>query len=230
MNFGFSWWREQDHYYNGVLGWPAISLGLASTDPAINAFTASSMGDSNTADIKEAQELYAVLVGRINAVTGSYTYDQKTNSYGEGQIGAYNLDEVQKSYGLFFQDSYRLRPNLTLNYGLRWDAIYPDQDVTHAYHSALDAAIWGPSGIGNLFNPGSLKGTNNPMITQQRACEAAVHSSASFCGIWAAQATAADRYCAGASRYERSPSRNSISGTKPRTLAHSISRASVSIL
>jgi hypothetical protein len=169
MNFGFSWWREQDHYYNGVLGWPAISLGLASTDPAINAFTASSMGDSNTADIKEAQELYAVLVGRINGVTGSYTYDQKTNSYGEGQIGAYNLDEVQKSYGLFFQDSYRLRPNLTLNYGLRWDAIYPDQDVTHAYHSALDAAIWGPSGVGNIFAPGSLKGTNTPMITQSSA-------------------------------------------------------------
>lgn len=169
MNFGFSWWREQDHYYNGVLGWPAISLGLTATDPASNAFTAGTMGDTNTADIKEAQELYAVLVGRINAVTGSYTYNQKTNSYGEGQIGAYNLDEVQKSYGLFFQDSYRLRPNLTLNYGLRWDAIYPDQDVTHAYHSALDAAIWGPSGVGNLFHPGSLNGTNNPMITQSSA-------------------------------------------------------------
>ena len=169
MNFGFSWWREQDHYYNGVLGWPAISLGLSGTDPAINAFTAASLGDTNSTDIAEAQELYAVLVGRINGVTGSYTYNQKTNQYGEGQIGAYNLDEVQKAYGLFFQDSYRLRPNLTLNYGLRWDAIYPDKDVTNAYHSALDAAIWGPSGIGNLFNPGSLKGTNDPIITQTSA-------------------------------------------------------------
>jgi hypothetical protein len=169
MNFGFSWWREQDHYYNGVLGWPAISLGLTATDPASNAFSGSSMPGASTADISGAQELYAVLVGRINAVTGNYTYNQKTNSYGEGQIGAYNLDEVQKSYGLFFQDSYRFRPNLTLNYGLRWDAIYPDQDVTNAYHSALDPAIWGPSGIGNIFNPGSLKGTDNPMITQSSA-------------------------------------------------------------
>jgi hypothetical protein len=169
INFGFSWWHEQDHYYNGVLGWPAISLGLAATDPASNAFSGSSMPGSSSSDIAEAQELYAVLVGRINGTTGSYTYNQKTNSYGEGHIGAYNLDEVQKAYGVFFQDSYRLKPNLTLNYGLRWDAIYPDSDVTHAYHSALDPAIWGPSGVGNIFAPGSLKGTNNPMITQSSA-------------------------------------------------------------
>ena len=27
LNFGFSWWREQNHYYNGVLGYPGIQLG-----------------------------------------------------------------------------------------------------------------------------------------------------------------------------------------------------------
>jgi len=179
MNFGFSWWREQDHYYNGVLGWPAISLGLTSTDPAVNAFTNGTMPGASSNDLLEAQELYAVLVGRVgctyssvcgsSGIGGSYFYDQKKNAYCEGCIGAYNLDEVQKSYGLFFQDSYRVKPNLTLNYGLRWDAIYPDSDVTKAYHSALDPAIWGPSGVGNIFNPGSLKGTNDPMITQSSA-------------------------------------------------------------
>jgi hypothetical protein len=169
MNFGFSWWREQDHYYNGVLGWPAINLGLSGSDPASNAFSTSSMPGATQSDVTEAQDLYAVLVGRISGINGSYTYYQKTNSYAEGKIGAYNLDEVQKAYGLFFQDSYRVKPNLTLNYGLRWDAIYPDSDVTNAYHSALDPAMWGPSGNGNLFNPGSLKGTNNPMLTQSSA-------------------------------------------------------------
>ncbi len=34
-----------------------------------------------------------------------------------------------KSFGLFFQDSYRIRPRLTLNYGLRYDVTYPIKDA-----------------------------------------------------------------------------------------------------
>ncbi|MGO9084664.1 MAG: carboxypeptidase regulatory-like domain-containing protein [Terriglobales bacterium] len=171
LSFGFSWWREQNHYYNGVLGFPAINLGLTAQDPAINAFTssASSLPAASGTALGEAQELYAVLAGRVSGIGGSYFYDQKQNAYCEGCIGAYNLDEVQKAWGLFVQDSYRIKPSLTLNYGLRWDFVWPDYDVTNAYHSALNAAIWGPSGPNNLFNPGSLKGTNTPTITQNSA-------------------------------------------------------------
>src|SRR5215469_11524315 len=169
LNFGFSWWREQNHYYNGVLGFPGVNLGLTSQDPAINAFTSSSIPGANGPQLFEAQELYAVLVGRISGVSGSYAYNKKLNAYCEGCVGAYNLDELQKAYGIFVQDSYRIKPTLTLNYGLRLDFTWPDYDLTGAYHSAATDAIWGPSGIGNLFNPGSLKGTNSPLLTQNSA-------------------------------------------------------------
>jgi hypothetical protein len=171
LNFGFSWWREQNHYYNGGLGFPGINFGLANGDPALNAFTNSSGGTVPNAsgnDFAEAQELYAVLVGRISSAGGSYAYSQKTNSYLQ-KIGAYNLDELQKAFGFFVQDSYRIRPTLTLNYGLRWDLTWPDYDLTNAYHSAAPDAIWGPSGIGNIFSPGTLKGTNDPLLTQNSA-------------------------------------------------------------
>jgi hypothetical protein len=166
-NFGFSWWREQNHYYNGDLGYPGISFGLASGDPAINAFTTSSTGtlpNANSTAYAEAQELYAVLVGRISGVSGSYAYNKGTDSYAQ-KIGAYNLDELQKAFGFFVQDSYRIRPSLTLNYGLRWDLTWPDYDLTNAYHSAAPDAIWGPSGNGNIFSPGTLTGTNDPQLT-----------------------------------------------------------------
>jgi carboxypeptidase family protein len=170
LNFGFSWWREQNHYYNGVLGFPTLNLGLSAQDPAANAFTTSTLPNStNTNAVSEAQNIYAALVGRVSGAFGNYSYTKKTNSYCEGCIGAYNLDELQKSFGFFAQDSYRIKPTLTLNYGLRWDFTWPDYDLTGAYHSAAPDAIWGPSGVNNLFHPGSLNGTMNPQITQNSA-------------------------------------------------------------
>jgi len=168
FSFGFSWWREQNHYYNGVLGFPGINLGLANGDPALGAFTNGAGGtlpNASGTDLSEAQELYAVLAGRISSVGGSYAYSQASQSYC-ACIGTYNLDELQKAFGFFAQDSFRIKPTLTLNYGLRWDLTWPDYDLTGAYHSAAPDAVWGPSGINNLFNPGSLKGTMNPMLTQ----------------------------------------------------------------
>jgi hypothetical protein len=53
-----------------------------------------------------------------------------------------------------------LRPDLTINYGLRWDFTGDDHDLTGAYHSADPVGIWGPSGVNNLFKPGTL--TSDP--------------------------------------------------------------------
>jgi hypothetical protein len=175
MSFGFSWYREQDHYWNPPAGFPNYNLGLAAGDPALQAFSSSTMPGASSQSIGEAGQLYAVLTGRIGsgsgsggsgsgAVNGSFAYDPKTGNY-KNSIGAYTLDELSKAWGLFFEDSWRATPSLTLNYGLRWDFTGDNHDLTGAYHNVDPASIYGPSGIGNLFNPGSLKGTMNPVVS-----------------------------------------------------------------
>ncbi len=39
VQYGVSWYREQDHYWNAPAGFSNYALGLATGDPAINAFT-----------------------------------------------------------------------------------------------------------------------------------------------------------------------------------------------
>jgi hypothetical protein len=175
LNYGFSWWREQDHYYNPAAGYPIANFGLATGDPAANAFTTSgasaSLPGASPNQQTEAEQLYAILVGRISSIGaggGGYPFVTSANNYVQ-EVGRYNLDELIGGKGLFFQDSYRIRPNLTLNYGLRWDFTAIDKDLSKLYHSASPAAIFGPSGVGNLFNPGVFTSDPNgltPTLTQ----------------------------------------------------------------
>src|SRR5207245_2805636 len=137
--------------------------GLVSGDPALNAFTSGAIPNSTPAQLGIAQQLYAILTGTISGVSGQYAYDPKTKQF-FNNLNAYNLDELQRAFALHFQDSYRIRPNLTLNYGIRWDFTGPNHDLTGAYHNADQAAIFGPSGLNNLFNPGVFKGTLTPTI------------------------------------------------------------------
>ncbi len=165
LNFGFSFYREQDHYWNP----PELQnfyFGLVQGDPAYdNVFSKSSnFPASNDAILSEAQDMYALLVGRISGVSGSFPYDQKTNQYIQKPALAYNLDELSKAWGLFFQDSWRIRPTLTVNYGLRWDFTGANHDLTSAYHNADTSALYGPSGVGNLFKPGTLTGNMDPAL------------------------------------------------------------------
>jgi len=166
IDFGFSYYREQDHYYNAPAGFPFNDIALVAADPATSAFenyfATHFPTTSTTTDRSNAEDLYAVLRGRIASVNpggAGFPYDLKTKQYST-KIGGYYLNELQSAWGLFFQDSWRWKQNLTVNFGMRWDFTGDDHDLTGAYHSADAVGIWGPSGVNNLFKPGTL--TSDP--------------------------------------------------------------------
>ena len=163
FSMGFSWFREQDHYQNAPEGITAYDMGLATGDPALNAFTTASFPGISDSNFAEAKQLYAILTGRLSHIGAQHAYDVKAQDYLK-TLGHYDLNELQKAWGLFFQDSFHVKPNLTLNYGLRWDFTGDNHDLTGFYHSARPTDVYGPSGIGNLFMPGTLSGNMDPTL------------------------------------------------------------------
>lgn len=167
INVGFQGYREQDHYYNPPVGFPNINLGLVTGDPAQNAFTLGTTGtlpgttSANSSVQTEAWQLYAILAGRISGVSGSNGYDAASQSY---KPHSFNLDEVALATGVWAQDSWKVRPGLTVNYGLRWDFVVDPHDVKAAYHNAKLDAILGPTAQGDLFKPGTLAGNASPVF------------------------------------------------------------------
>jgi len=167
VNFGFSWWRELDHYWN-PLELTRINLGVVAGDPASSAITNAGSNPSlpfaSPAQQTSARAMYALLAGRISSVDQSYPLNPQTKQFIQQSARAFNLRELVKAWGLFAQDSWRIWPGLTINAGLRWDFTGDDYDLNGAYHNVSKAELYGPSGEGNLFKPGTLTGTMNPVI------------------------------------------------------------------
>jgi hypothetical protein len=162
--FGMDFHREQDHYWNAPDGIPNIGLGLAVGDPATNAFN-TALASESSGDLTNAENLYGTLIGRISGIgpVGSgFPYNQKTGQYATSAGSSFNLDELQKNWGIYAQDAFRLTPRLTVNFGLRWDFMGDDHDLTDAYHGADATQIYGPSVIGHPFSPGTLSSNTNP--------------------------------------------------------------------
>jgi hypothetical protein len=94
--------------------------------------------------------------------------DEITKQYGSYQPIVRNQ---QRELGAFIQDSWRVRPSLTVNYGLRWARQDPPVNLNNVYTRPGYAGVWGVSGVGHLFSPGVLTGTA-PMFNQVTPGEA----------------------------------------------------------
>jgi len=163
---GGGYYHEQDHYWNGPGGYPQIYLGFNQNEPAYNPLiSALAAAGLNTTQQSSAANLYATLIGQVDYVDiggGGRPLDTTTGQY--KPFGAYNLDEVQQSGNIFIQDRWRIKPNLTLNIGLRNDMVGDDHDLNGAYANATTANLWGPTPVGAIFQPGNLGGIQNPVF------------------------------------------------------------------
>ena len=147
----------------GSAGVPVYNFGVAAADPVNNVLrNALPAINANNSDISNALNLYALLTGRLTSVSKTTNVDENTKSY--NQFAPVTQRYAFTTAGLYAQDSFRLNPDLTLNFGLRWQFDGAIHSTNGINSSPVGANFFGPST--GLFQPGTLSGNNAPVFEQ----------------------------------------------------------------
>ncbi len=113
----------------------------------------------------EARNLYAMLVGRISTLT-SAAYLNAAGQFEEN--GPLTQEFGQTTMGLFAQDQWRIRQNFSINFGIRWQPqVAFTINTANVGKIEHPDQIWGLSGPGNMFKPGTLTGTAPRVVLYQ---------------------------------------------------------------
>jgi hypothetical protein len=143
-------WLQNQQYV------PTITFGIDGADPTNGLFNTTNFSGASTTQLNQARNLYAVLTGRITAINGEQRLDENTDQYEYLGLGMQRARLVD--YGFFVADTWRVKPSLTVNLGLRYELQRPFYPLNNSYSKATIEDVWGRSGVGNIFSPGGLTG------------------------------------------------------------------------
>jgi len=147
----------------GSAGVPQYNFGVVASDPVGTVLQNALPGiNTNNNDLTNAQNLYALLTGRLTSITVNTNVNEETKQY--SQFAPVTQRFAFTTAGLYAQDSFRINPDFTLNFGLRWQfdgAIHSTNGIDSA---PVGQNFFGPSN--GLFQPGTLSNVTSPVFVQ----------------------------------------------------------------
>jgi hypothetical protein len=132
---------------------PFTGIGFDQTnDPANAMFNATNFPGASTSDLNNARSLYALLTGRVTSINNTAYLNPGTGNY--DYMGPWQYSVKQKEFGFFVTDSWRIRPNLTLTGGVRYELQLPFTSQNKFFAQVQDPSqLYGISGVDANGNP-----------------------------------------------------------------------------
>ena len=161
---------ENDYYqYSGVLNY---SLGIATNDPVNSIFSVANFPSIVSTTVGTPAALYATLTGRVSSISGFENIDETQRQYVKFSPLIYRANYA--TWGTYFQDSFRVSPTLTLNYGLRWEFTGVMTNTNNTFMAPLVTDLLEPSAA--PFQPGVFASDAHiPAIAQRSVTYAPDH-------------------------------------------------------
>ena len=103
----------------------------ASGDPADAMFTTANFPGASSTDLTAAKTLYAILTGRVSSIGRNARIAEDGTTY--NILGESMQKGRLKQTGFHMQDSWRIKPNFTVNAGLRYELQLPFYALNNSY-------------------------------------------------------------------------------------------------
>ncbi len=125
FKFGFQGQMVRILNFNDVGIVPQYTVGFNATSNTMPLAqnTANFPGGLSSTEYTNATNLLAFLTGAVRQGTQTFNVADRTSGFTRGVGSRRHLD--YNTIALYFGDTWKFRPNLSLNYGLRWEYIGP---------------------------------------------------------------------------------------------------------
>lgn len=158
--------------YFGDLVYPRVNIGTNASNP--NNLSTSTLPGISAAELTIANDEFEDITGLLGTINQAFNHTSPTSGYVPGVQEQFTPE--QDNMAFYGQDSWKVRRNLTVQFGVRWEyqGPYNARNGLVLLPQNNLSTLMGPtpitgSPVANLFQPGLSGGDMNPMLTLQGA-------------------------------------------------------------
>jgi hypothetical protein len=159
----------QSYFFNTVV--PLVTMGdNASSNPmGLDQSAATCTGTGcdfaggiSSAAFGNALNILTSITGNLTATQQGFNHTSPTSGFVPGSPRT--IDPIQHNVSAYLQDSWKFRPNLTLNYGVRWEfqGVYDQRNGLILAPTNGEQGLWGPTPVDSFFSVASGTAASDP--------------------------------------------------------------------